>query len=278
MADLLPSFPDTSEAGGEEPRVVGIDSDDAEDLLSALSSDTARAILATLHEEPSTPAGIAEAVDTSIQNVQYHLGSLQEANVVEVADVAYSEKGREMKVYAPSDRALVVVAGRDEETGGLKAALSRLLGGVGVLGLASVVVQRLVTSGALGPRPPTADPGGTGEEYDGAETGGEGGATAATERTPPEETATPTATDGDVGAMDVQTETEATETVTEAAATTEPATTAEPATTELARTTAEAAAGGGADGVAAVATAPGTLFFVGGLLVLVALVALDARR
>ncbi|WP_129114357.1 ArsR/SmtB family transcription factor [Halegenticoccus tardaugens] len=156
MAGLLPSSPDASDAGSGEPRVVGVDSDAADDLLAALSSRTARRALAELHEEPASPAALAERVDTSLQNVQYHLEKLTDAGLVEVADTVYSEKGREMNVYAPADRALVVVAGREEETTGLKATLSRLLGGVGVLGLASLLVDRLLggpTADATGPIP-----------------------------------------------------------------------------------------------------------------------------
>jgi DNA-binding transcriptional ArsR family regulator len=223
MSDLLPSTPDADPP--EEPRVVGVDSEDAEDLLSALSSDTARAILAALHEEPDPPSGIADRVDTSLQNVQYHLRRLEDAGVVEVADTIYSEKGREMKVYGPADRALVVVASPESESDGLQTALSRLLGGVGALAIGSVVVDRLVRRGARplgflgapnqsgGAPPETAteagdasgrdggDGGGAGGAGDGGGAGGagDGGDAAATEA----ETAGPTATGDDVGITNV---------------------------------------------------------------------------
>ncbi|RCU48031.1 ArsR family transcriptional regulator [Haloplanus salinus] len=141
MADLLPSRPDVPAAEEADPRVIGLDSEDADDLLSALSSDTAREVLATLHEEPDTPANVAERVDTSLQNAQYHLGNLEDAGLIEVADTVYSEKGREMNRYAPADRPLVVFAGREEESQGLESALKNLLGAVGVLGVASLLVQ-----------------------------------------------------------------------------------------------------------------------------------------
>jgi len=140
MADLLPSRPDTS-AEEADPRVIGLDSEDADDLLSALSSDTAREVLATLHDEPDTPANVADRVDTSLQNVQYHLGNLEDAGLIEVVDTVYSEKGREMNRYAPADRPLVVFAGREEEGQGLESALKNLLGAVGLLGLVSLLVQ-----------------------------------------------------------------------------------------------------------------------------------------
>lgn len=139
---LLPSKPDTSSADAE-PRVIGVDSDDADDVISALSSETARKLLAELHEDPAPPSELADRVDTSLQNAQYHLEKLQSAGAVSVIDTAYSAKGREMDVYAPADKPLVIFAGDEEETTGLRAALSRLIGGLGILGLGSLIVQQL---------------------------------------------------------------------------------------------------------------------------------------
>ncbi|NIU66678.1 MAG: ArsR family transcriptional regulator, partial [Actinobacteria bacterium] len=68
------------------------------------------------------------------QNAQYHLGRLEDAGAVEVVDTVYSEKGREMKVYAPADEPLVVVAGGESETSSLRAAITTLLAGVGAVG------------------------------------------------------------------------------------------------------------------------------------------------
>jgi DNA-binding transcriptional ArsR family regulator len=143
MADLLPSSPDPSAGDGGEPRVIGVDSDDADDLLSALQSETARDLLAALYDDPATPSALAEEADTSIQNVRYHLERLDDADLVEVADTIYSEKGREMKVYAPAAKPLVVFAGGEDDAPGLESALSKLLGALGVLGLSSLLVQRL---------------------------------------------------------------------------------------------------------------------------------------
>ena len=141
MARLLPSTPDLSAAEESAPRVIGIDGEDADDLLAAIASGTARQLLTTLHNQPAAPSELADRVDTSLQNVQYHLGKLESAGMIEVIDTVYSEKGREMKVYAPADRPLVVVAGGQEETQSLRSAVSRLLGAVGVLALVAVLVQ-----------------------------------------------------------------------------------------------------------------------------------------
>lgn len=151
MSGLLPSTPDTSAADEPDPRVIGLDSDDASDLLAALSAGTARDLLAALHDEPATPSALAQRVDTSLQNAQYHLRKLEDADLIEVIDTCYSAKGREMSVYAPADRPLVVFAGREDQALGLRTALSRLIGGVGVLGLASLFIEQLVGDGISAP-------------------------------------------------------------------------------------------------------------------------------
>lgn len=143
MARLFPSASESTRSTSSGPRVIGLDSDDADRLLTAVSSQTARDILAALHETPAAPSELATAVDSSLQNVQYHLNRLEDAGVIEVIDTVYSEKGREMNVYAPSDDPLVVVAGPDEQTTSLRSILTNLLGGLGIIGVLAIVVQIL---------------------------------------------------------------------------------------------------------------------------------------
>ncbi|WP_423996821.1 ArsR/SmtB family transcription factor [Halorubrum trapanicum] len=175
MSRLLPSLPDATPEE-REPRVVGVDDDEADDLIAALGSETARAILSTLHDRPATKSEIADEVDTSLQNVQYHLSRLDEADLVDVVDTAYSEKGREMDVYAAADEPLVLFSGGSEESTGIKTALMRLLGGYGLIGLAAVAVQRLLAVGSLGGSQFTASSGG-GDAGTATTAGGDGGAT-----------------------------------------------------------------------------------------------------
>lgn len=231
---LLPSKPDTTAAEEAEPRVVGVESDDADQLLSALSSETARRLLGELHDEPAPPGELADRVDTSLQNAQYHLENLEDAGAVEVVDTAYSAKGREMDVYAPADRPLVIFAGDDDETTSLRSALTRLLGGFGALAAASVVVQELFGGGLFGDG---ADRAGGGA-VPGTDTATPSPGEAAPARTPtPDGTVVPNGT-----AADVATETAA-------------------LATEATTTGAPDAMGG---------LAPGVLFFLGGATVLLA--------
>lgn len=125
------------------PRVVEISTASATEMFDALSSETARALLNQVHESPRTASDLAEAVGTSVQNVQYHIEKFEEANLVEVVDTWYSSRGAEMDVYGPTDRSLVLYTGAHPGDQTLDEVLSRLLGGVGLLGVASVLVDRL---------------------------------------------------------------------------------------------------------------------------------------
>jgi DNA-binding transcriptional ArsR family regulator len=93
--------------------------DEAGTVFESLSSATAQSIVAELASDPATTAALADRVDTSIQNASYHLSRLEEADLVTVVGTRYSEKGREMKLYAPTVSSLVI-GGRtgtgDEET------------------------------------------------------------------------------------------------------------------------------------------------------------------
>lgn len=113
MSGLLPREPPVEQP--EQPQVVGLGDGDSADVFSVLSSDTARSVLGQLYREPATQSELADELEMSIQNVAYHIERLVAADLVTVVDSWYSEKGRDMDVYAPAGDPLVLVAGcRDE--------------------------------------------------------------------------------------------------------------------------------------------------------------------
>jgi len=99
-----------------EPRLVELDEETADEVFEALASGTTRKIFLELHNQPQTASDLAEVTETSVQNAQYHLEKLVDADLVEVVDTWYSERGSEMKVYAPQDESLVMFAGRDKQS------------------------------------------------------------------------------------------------------------------------------------------------------------------
>jgi DNA-binding transcriptional ArsR family regulator len=151
MSGLLPTGTEASTEQEGQLRTLWLDSEDAGELLSSLSSETARRVLTTLHDEPGTASEVADRVDTSLQNARHHLTNLEEAGLIQVADTRYSEKGREMNVYAPAEDPTVVFVGREDRKDGFLQSLRGLLSAVGVLALASVLVQYLVVMTTAGP-------------------------------------------------------------------------------------------------------------------------------
>lgn len=132
MGQLLPRRGERTETA-DEPRVLGLTEGAADEAFAALSSETARRVLALVYDDPRTPVGIREEIGTSLQNVHYHVEKLESADLIESVGTDYSAKGNEMNVYAPTSEALVLVAGEQEDESLLKRAVGRLLAGVGVL-------------------------------------------------------------------------------------------------------------------------------------------------
>jgi len=128
---------------GREPKLVELDEADADEVFDALSSKTSRTLLLELHDEPRPASQLAETVDTTVQNVQYHLTKLEAVDLIEVVDTWYSESGTEMKVYAPVDESLVLFAGEQPKSS-LRRLLERLVGVLAALTAAAAIVALAV--------------------------------------------------------------------------------------------------------------------------------------
>ncbi|WP_435364702.1 helix-turn-helix domain-containing protein [Haloarchaeobius sp. DYHT-AS-18] len=293
MSRLLPFRSDDAPTPGEQaPRVVELEGDDADKVFGALSSDTARQIYTCLHEEPRTPSDIADEIDSSIQNVRYHLEKLEDAGLIDVVDVWYSSRGNEMNVYAPQSGPLVI-SGDEQRASRLKGALARFIGGIGVIAAGSLFVQyglpRLLggvpspTSGGESAGGGDVDAGWTGQSAGNdsatatAASGDGGGAVSvqdatqtSTEAAQATSTATPQAT-GTAEPMATGTQTQVATEAATAQPTAESMQTAADGGVETTQTATEAAAAGADAALSSIP--PGALFFAGGLLVLTLVVA-----
>lgn len=112
MASALPLRPSVD----HDPRptsVYDLTGEDSGSVLESLACETAREILSTLADAPATASEIADDVDTSIQNTDYHLSKLQEAGMVEQVGTWYSSKGREMSVYDITSQEIQLRIGSD---------------------------------------------------------------------------------------------------------------------------------------------------------------------
>ncbi|WP_123535141.1 ArsR/SmtB family transcription factor [Halosimplex salinum] len=140
MSGLIGRIQDRSATSDEALRVLDVEGEETDDVLDALATDTRRAVYRSLFEEPRTASEIAERIDSSVQNVHYHLSNLESAGLVEEIDTRYSEKGNEMTVYGPASDPLVIV-GNSEMRPRVHRTLTDVVGGIGLLSVAAVFVQ-----------------------------------------------------------------------------------------------------------------------------------------
>nr|WP_223174006.1 helix-turn-helix domain-containing protein [Haloferax sp. AS1] len=151
---------------GLSPLLVALDDDDADEVLSALSSATARRLLAAVYDDPRPASELADALDTTLQTVGYHVERLVDAELIEPVTTWVSAQGREMAVYGPTRSAVVLFAGAERTESKLSSGLRTLVAGVGVTLVGSVAVQTLWTArrpqvryAAPAPTGPAPEPG-----------------------------------------------------------------------------------------------------------------------
>lgn len=123
---------------------------EADQTFEALSSPTSREMLKLLYEDASTPPQLAVKMDTSSQNVHYHLGKLKSADLIESTGTTYSSRGTEMDIYAPTSEAIVLLTGREPKTDQIRTLLKRFLSGLVIVALVSLVIDVLLV-GNSGP-------------------------------------------------------------------------------------------------------------------------------
>lgn len=135
MSRLFPTNSDVTVDRSGEAELLCIDDDQTPEILATLSSDTSQNIFQQVHQEPKTATDLAQELNTSVQGVTYHLAKLQDTGLIEVLDTCYSEKGREMDVYGPSERPYIVFLGMSTDESGLTAAFKRFAHSIGPVGI-----------------------------------------------------------------------------------------------------------------------------------------------
>lgn len=129
----------------EHAEIWDLTSEEAGVAIKALGADTAREILSKLYDQPRTASELADATGNSLQNVNYHLNNLRDAELIEVGDTRYSQKGTEMKIYAPTTNAVLLLS-QDSTATRIKRLLSRLVAGIGALAAGAVAFRYAILS------------------------------------------------------------------------------------------------------------------------------------
>ncbi|WP_226928625.1 helix-turn-helix domain-containing protein [Halomicrobium sp. ZPS1] len=151
----------------DEPVIAGIEDEDADQLFDALSSEMSRAVLAACYDDGRTRSELADDLETSIQNISYHVDKLESAGLLEPVETRYGANGSEVLVYEPSKQAVVIAAGETTFVDRLSEAIDTLFAPVALAGLLAIVVGVLVR----GPAPVGMMGGGPMNETTGTQVG-----------------------------------------------------------------------------------------------------------
>ncbi|MDV2481997.1 helix-turn-helix transcriptional regulator [Methanoculleus sp. Wushi-C6] len=143
----------------------------AQKIARAMASQTANAVIQAFGGGPLTSSEIARLMKIPITTASYHIDNLLDAGLIEVAETRWSEKGREVKVYALANQVLIIAPPVSD----LRSVLQKYATLFGILIFASLSLLTflpLVLSGLqgmpTGPGDSSVDPkfaGGNGEEF-----------------------------------------------------------------------------------------------------------------
>ena len=128
-----------------ETRLLHITDSVADDVFDALTSSTARAILAKTYEAPCSVADLVETIDASETEIQQELEALLDVNLL-VDETEESNDEASHSVFRPSTTGIVLFAGDGVREISPRRGLTYLLGTVGVLAITSILVNQLVLS------------------------------------------------------------------------------------------------------------------------------------
>jgi DNA-binding transcriptional ArsR family regulator len=84
----------------------------AQKIAKAMSSQTASDILSLLAAGTKSLTDITEQLKIPLTTVKYHTENLLDAGLIKISETRYSIKGREVKMYALTDRLLIVAPRR----------------------------------------------------------------------------------------------------------------------------------------------------------------------
>ncbi len=83
--------------------------EESKKITQVISNDTARQIIELLADAPLSASDISERLQAPISTIVYNLENLESVGLIKVEKIRYSEKGRQVKIYAPVRKLIVVV-------------------------------------------------------------------------------------------------------------------------------------------------------------------------
>ncbi len=136
---------------GDEKLLILPLGEESKKITQVISNDTARQIIELLADAPLCASDIAERLQSPLTTIAYNLENLENVGLIKIEKIKYSEKGREVKIYAPVRKLIVVVPEKTDRTS-VADILRKYLGVILAAVSASGVIEILTRSVNKGAR------------------------------------------------------------------------------------------------------------------------------
>ncbi|MCK4937038.1 MAG: helix-turn-helix domain-containing protein [Methanosarcinales archaeon] len=116
-------------------------------ITQVITNDTARQVIELLADQSMSVSDIAHKLDVPLTTIKYNIENLVDVGLVKVEHIKYSEKGRQVKIYGPV-RKLIVLVPEKTDSASIADILKKYIGVVLAAVFASGIVE--VLTGGFG--------------------------------------------------------------------------------------------------------------------------------
>ncbi|MFQ5975260.1 MAG: helix-turn-helix domain-containing protein [Candidatus Hydrothermarchaeales archaeon] len=113
----------------EKLLILPLNDDTSKRISQTLANETSRRVLEVLCDKPMAPSQISEKLDVPLTTLHYNIDKLLESGLIKIEEIKYSEKGREVKIYSPT-RKFIVIAPENIDKEEAKSILRKALFGI----------------------------------------------------------------------------------------------------------------------------------------------------
>jgi ArsR family transcriptional regulator, arsenate/arsenite/antimonite-responsive transcriptional repressor len=96
----------------EEKLLVLLLSEDCRKIARLLSNETSIRILKLLDKRSMSASDLADELHMRLNTLKYNLDSLLEAGLIRIRQVKWNRKGREIKIYEPVEKIIILLPGK----------------------------------------------------------------------------------------------------------------------------------------------------------------------
>jgi len=126
---------------------------EAQKVAKAMSSPTSADLFNALTGNPQSATALAERTGLPLTTVKYHLENMLSAGLVEISNTRWSEKGREMKIYAVKDQVVVFAPRKTVDLKGIAERYGTMAGVIAIGCSLVIAIPQMLNRLAVGAYP-----------------------------------------------------------------------------------------------------------------------------